>query len=242
MQYVCLVIQNADAASAKRLNSGLEGYGLKPYQVSTIRSAVKMVSQWRFDVVLLEADGFGDNVPAMLAALASAKLPILVSSSGLEEHAQIRQLEQGATALVIKPASVRLTALRLRKLAEIRVQAPPYVSAQVRLGPLSIDTARAKATVNGAVLVITPRQFELLLLLATSAGEFVHRQQIASTLRQSSEESRSVDMHICRIRRKLRETGETGLEVHTIYGRGYCLTYRSADARAEDDEAPKWCA
>jgi DNA-binding response OmpR family regulator len=238
MQYLCLVLQN-DASLAKLTSRGLESHGLKPYQVSTIESAIRVIGLWRFDVVMLDADGFGDKVPDMLSALRNTHVPILVSSSELDEHAQIRQLEHGATALATKPASVRLTALRLRKLAEIRHQAPDNASSEVRLGPLLIDTARVKASVRGTVLDITASQFELLLLLATKAGDFVHRHQIASTLRQSSEESRSVDMHISRIRRKLREAGECGVTIHTVYGRGYCLTYRALEAAAD---VPKWCA
>lgn len=240
MNHLCLTIQS-DPALAKTINAGLEAYGLKPYQVSTIKSAVAVMAQWRFDVVMLDADGFGDKVPDMLTELRDCRVPILVSSSALEEHAQIRQLELGATALVTKPTSVRSTALRLRKLAEIRYQAPPSTSPEFRLGPLLIDTRRVQVTVNGAAIDLSSRQFEILLLLATRTGEFVHRQDIASTLRQGrSESSRSIDMHICRIRRRLAEIGESGLTIHTIYGRGYCLTYRSEASLAE--EAPKWCA
>ena len=238
MQCLCLVIQS-DPTLAKQINRGLETWGLKPYQVSTIGSVVKMLGQWRFDVVLLDADGFGDKVSDVLSSLAPANVPILVSSRELEEHAQIRQLEDGATALVTKPVSIRLTALRLRKLADIRQQAPAKDSSEVRLGPLVVDAARGKASLHGTSLDITSRQFELLLLLATRAGEFVHRQQIASTLRQSSEESRSIDMHICRIRRKLKEAGDSGLAIHTVYGRGYCLVH---DDAMRDQETPKWCA
>ena len=241
MSYLCLTIQS-DPSLATTINAGLESYGLKPYQVSTIKSAIAVMAQWRFDVVMLDADGFGDKVPDMLTELRDCRVPILVSSSALEEHAQIRQLELGATALVTKPASMRLTALRLRKLAEIRQEAPPNVSAEIRLGPLLIDTRRVRVSVGGVGIELTSRQFEILLLLATRTGEFVHRQDIASTLRQGrSESSRSIDMHICRIRRRLAEVGENGLTIHTIYGRGYCLTYQDQEALA-NREAPKWCA
>lgn len=241
MIYLCLTIQS-DPATARSTNAGLESYGLKPYQVSTIKAAVAVMRQWRFDVVLLDADGFGDKVPQMLTELRSCRVPILVSSSALEEHAQIRQLELGATALVTKPASLRLTALRLRKLAEIRFEAPPDVSPVIRLGPLLIDTRRVQVSVGGVAIELSSRPFEILLLLATRAGEFVHRQDIASTVRQVySESSRSIDMHICKIRRRLAEAGENGLAIHTIYGRGYCLTYEDQSS-VVDEEVPKWCA
>jgi DNA-binding response OmpR family regulator len=46
------------------------------------------------------------------------------------------------------------------------------------------------------------------------------------------ESRRCADMHVCRIRRKLREAGASSLEVETIYGRGYALRLRDAGARA----------
>jgi DNA-binding response OmpR family regulator len=99
MQYLCLVIQS-DPTLAKVTHRGLETHGLKSYHVSTIASAVRVIGQWRFDVVLLDADGFAYEVAGVLGELRKAGVPIVVSSSELEEHAQIRQLEQGATALV----------------------------------------------------------------------------------------------------------------------------------------------
>ncbi len=240
MHFLCLVIQS-DPALARATNRGLEAYGLKPYHVNTIKSAVGVLGQWRFDVVMLDADGFGDRVPDMLTLLRETNVPIVVSSSALEEDAQIRQLEHGATALVTKPASIRLTALRLRKLAELGHQDLREVSPEVRLGPLLIDTRRARASVNDTPLELTARQFEILLLLATRAGEFVHRQDIASTSRHSSGEgSRSIDMHISRLRSKLRDARQSGLRIHTVYGLGYCLSYK--DEQANDETLPKWCA
>ena len=85
------------------------------------------------------------------------------------------------------------------------------------------------ASVDGVDLKLSSSPFEILLLLATRTGDSVHRQEIAERLRQGrGDGSRSIDMHISRIRRRLREAGEDGLNIHTIFGRGYSLTYRDA--------------
>jgi DNA-binding response OmpR family regulator len=98
------------------------------------------------------------------------------------------------------------------------------------VGPLLIDTRRAKVSVQEAPLELSSRQFEILLLLATRAGEFVHRQDFAATSRHPGEEgSRSVDMHVSRIRSKLRQMGRSGLCIYTVHGLGYCLSYKEEE-------------
>jgi DNA-binding response OmpR family regulator len=241
MVYLCLVVQQ-DATAARATNGALEKFGLKPYNVQTLTSALSILGQWRFDIVLIDADGFGDRVLHLLSDLAKSRLPIVVSSSAKDEDAQIHLLELGATECVSKPSSIRLVALRLRRLAEIQRQKPPDVAPEVRLGPLLLDTHRVRASVSGVPLELTTRQFDFLLLLALRAGEFVHRQTIATTIRLRSDEgSRSIDMLVSRIRRKLREAGDARLSIHTIYGRGYSLAFAS-DPSIADDGYVQWCA
>ena len=239
MLYLCLVVQHA-SAFAETTSRGLERVGLKAYNATSLSSALNALAQWRFDVVLLDADGLGDRVSQTLAELGRFKLPIVtISSAPQEEQVQIRTLELGATEVCAKSTSMHLTALRLRKLADIRRgPANDERPAQIRLGSLVLDTSRVSASVGGVSLDLTPRQFDLLVLLALKAGEFVHRHTIATTLRQRGDASgRSVDMMVSRIRRRLRETGDARLAVHTIYGRGYCLTFEE-EAPSVPDELP----
>jgi two-component system OmpR family response regulator len=231
--FLCLVIQG-DPFVARATHRVLELYGLRPYHVRTLASAVSVARQWRFDVVLLDADSFGDRVADMLTLLRETQVPIVVSSSPFDEETQLRRLEQGATATVPKVGSMRLTALRLRKLAELGHHDTHDLSAEVRLGPLLIDTRRARASVHDRPLELSSRQLEILLLLATRSGEFVHRQDFASTSRHGGEEGRrSVDMHVSRIRCRLREMGRSGLFIHTVHGLGYCLSYTAEETTVE---------
>jgi DNA-binding response OmpR family regulator len=102
----------------------------------------------------------------------------------------------------------------------------------VRLGPLRLDPRRATAAVGDTVLALTTGEFELLLLLASRPGEFVHRDSIATALRHpgaATSRRRSADMHVYRIRKKLRDAGARTLQVETVYGRGYCLRIEAGD-------------
>ena len=107
---------------------------------------------------------------------------------------------------------------------------------------MTLDTQRASARIDAQDLDLSPRQFELLLLLTTKAGEFVHRETIVTTIRSRGKMgSRSVDMLMVRIRQKLRVAGDVGLSVHTVYGRGYVLRYE-APGEVANDSSIAWCA
>ena len=94
------------------------------------------------------------------------------------------------------------------------------------LGELRLDPRREAAFYGDRPLELTGGEFELLLLLAARSDGFVHRGTIMQTLRPrgaGGEPRRSADMHVCRIRRKLREAGASALALETIHGHGYAL-------------------
>jgi two-component system cell cycle response regulator CtrA len=97
-------------------------------------------------------------------------------------------------------------------------------------------------SVGDVPVTLTSGEFELLLLLASRPGELVHRETIARTLGRNptSDTRRSADMHVCRIRRKLREISGHSLQVETVYGRGYLLRMGAADEETEELDVTEW--
>ncbi|MEP6738750.1 MAG: response regulator transcription factor [Caldimonas sp.] len=243
---LCLIVA-ADAGRAPAANRELDLLGFKPYAVDTFAAALGLIRQWQFDAVLVDADGFADTLMHSLPQLHErSNAPIVLLWSEADERRQIQGLESGATAIVPKPASAQLVAAKMRRLIDIGHERHDARQSEIRIGSLRLDPRRATASVGDTALALTTGEFELLLLLASRPGEFVHRDSIARALRQpdgGKEKRRSADMHICRIRKKLRDAGASSLRVDTVYGRGYCLR-----VEAEEDEAffgsryPQWCA
>jgi len=103
MHLLCLVIQ-AEASLAAATHRVLELYGLRLYLVETLDAAASALRQWRFDAVLLDAEGFGreagDRVGSVLMLMRETQVPIVVRSGRCDEATQFRRLEQGATAMV----------------------------------------------------------------------------------------------------------------------------------------------
>jgi two-component system, OmpR family, response regulator RstA len=228
---LCLIVA-ADAAIAPAFNRDFDALGFKPYKVETFVSAFGLIRQWQFDALIVDGDGYGESLLHALPELRDcSNAPIVLLWSDTGERRQIEALQGGATEIIAKPASPRLIAAKLHRLVEIAQERPSGAGDErrniVRLGTLRLDPRRAAASVGDKPLALTTGEFELLLLLASRPGEFVHRDTIARTLGSPSagagEGRRSADMHICRIRKKLRDAGARSLRVDTVYGRGYCL-------------------
>lgn len=224
MHYFCLIIEPV-ADTARTLQRELPAFDLKPFAVDSWRAGMALLQHWRFDVMLLDADGLGDTSLETLRKLRRrSRAPIVVLARDPHEAVQLSWFEAGASDVVVLPASTRLIVAKIRRLIEATA-APDDEPTELSVGPLLMDTRRGTVSVAGKSLVLTAHQFELLYVLAVKLGQFVHREAIARALRSPATEiGRSADVHIYRIRKKLRELGATGLRLDTVHGRGYCLS------------------
>jgi len=219
------------------LQRGLKDHGLKLHGIADPAALTPMLGQWRFDAVLCDAQGSGANAldAAVRLLRREQRAPIVVLASPGDEDGLIASLEAGATEIVSRTASPRLVALNLQRLIDLAAAAGDVEPRAVSVGELRLDPRRAQAAFADRPLPLTGGEFELLLLLAARSDGFVHRDTIMRTLRRAptaGESRRCADMHVCRIRRKLREAGASSLEVETIYGRGYALRLRDEGVRA----------
>jgi DNA-binding response OmpR family regulator len=238
-----LLVITADRTCSEPFRHEISASGFKAYCVETLTSALAVMAQWRFDAVVLQAEGFEGSLAHMLNSLRRDDgMPILLVSPGADEELQLQALEAGASQIVAEPASMRVIAAQLRRLIDVAHPRRQQESSEVRFGPLRLDPRRAAASVGNSPVLLTGGEFEVLLLLASQPGELVHRQTIARTLGRAdgADTRRSADMHVCRIRRKLRDAGGASLQVETVYGRGYLLRLRPQSVEREDARVAEW--
>jgi DNA-binding response OmpR family regulator len=238
-----VLVITADRVTSEPFRHELNTAGFKAYYVETLSAALGVVAQWKFDAVLLHGEGFGPAVTAMLSRLRDdAGVPLLLVLDHSDEEGQLQALDAGASQVVVEPTSMRIVAAQLRRLIDIAHQRWKQESTLVAFGPLHLDPRRAAATLVNSTLALTSGEFEVLLLLASRPGELFHRETIARTLGRSAgaDVRRSADMHICRIRRKLREVPGHSLHVETVYGRGYSLRMGEPAQTAEDVRMTEW--
>jgi two-component system phosphate regulon response regulator PhoB len=170
----------------------------------------------------------GDEVLQQLRSEPStANIPVLVLTAKREQEDRIDGLELGADDYLTKPFSPRELVLRaraiLRRVREAGITAGGRV---LRVGPLRLDVASHQASLEGQELNLTPTEFRLLQALMERRGRTQSRKQLLEVAWEVESgisgriQTRTVDMHVRRLRTKLGDVGEW---IQTIRGFGYRL-------------------
>jgi phosphate regulon transcriptional regulator PhoB len=151
---------------------------------------------------------------------ATARLPILMLTAKAEEVDRVVGLEVGADDYVVKPFSPRELVARVRAILR-RSQEPAGLSVR-RLGELEVDESRHLVTVQGSAVELTAKEFGLLCALMRANGRVLNREQLLEGVWGYADaaeiESRTVDVHIRRLREKL---GSEAKRIVTVKGVGY---------------------
>ena len=137
-----------------------------------------------------------------------------------DEVDRIVGLEMGADDYVAKPFSPKELVARVR--AVLRRAHPAPATPVLSVGPITLDAARHLASVHGGPIVLTPKEFDLLQALLESAGRVLSREYLLNRVwgyaRADVIESRTVDVHVRRLRAKL---GAAGSRIATVKSVGY---------------------
>jgi DNA-binding response OmpR family regulator len=144
---------------------------------------------------------------------------------------RVEGLDAGADDYLVKPFAFEELLARLRALVR---RSRGRAANEVDLGRLRLDLAAHLATVDGAPLALSAKEFSLLELLALEPGRTFSRTAIAERLydEESDRDSNVIDVFVARLRRKLDEAGLPGAEVvRTLRGAGYRLDPDAARER-----------
>lgn len=151
----------------------------------------------------------------------TARVPIVMLTAKGEELDRIVGLELGADDYIAKPFSPREVVLRVK--AVLRRRQPEEPSAErIEVGGVRLDLAAHRLQVRGEEVPLTATEFRLLRLLLERAGRVQTRGQLLADVWGYAEDvdSRTVDTHIRRLRRKL---GDEAERIETLIGVGYRL-------------------
>jgi two-component system phosphate regulon response regulator PhoB len=151
---------------------------------------------------------------------ATSRIAVLMLTARREESDRIKGLTLGADDYLTKPFSPQELVLRVGAILR-RVKAGNEHSEEVRqIGPLRIDSTAHRVTVDGREIDLTPTEFKLLLLLAERRGRVQPRNLLLEMVWEAAPDiqTRTVDMHVQRLRAKL---GDAGDLIETVRGFGY---------------------
>jgi DNA-binding response OmpR family regulator len=187
---------------------------------STLRAVRAGTDVVVLDVGLPVIDGF-DIVRAMRRE--GREQPVLFLTARTDELDRVVGLELGADDYVTKPFSPREVVARVRALARRGGLGAALVPALLRFDRLEIDEAAREARVDGRDLALKPREFALLLHLASNAGVAFSRTTLLETVWgfDFGGDERTVDVHVRRLRAKLEDEAGLPRVVHTVHGFGY---------------------
>ncbi|HET8623342.1 MAG TPA: response regulator transcription factor [Gemmatimonadales bacterium] len=197
------------------------------HRVSTAANgsdALKAAREERPDIVILDLMLPGVSGYDVLAELRrrddTREVGVILLTSRREEADRIRGLSLGADDYLSKPFSPQELSLRVNAL--LRRLGAPAVSAGSTLsaGPITIDRSAHRVMLDGRELTLTATEYKLLLTLVERRGRVQTRPQLLETVweAQPDIQTRTVDMHVQRLRSKL---GETGKLIETVRGFGY---------------------
>jgi len=175
------------------------------------------------DVVVLDLGLPGRNGFTVCKELrAASPVPILILTARNSDIDHVLGLELGADDFVIKPVEPRVLIARIHALLRRSKAAGAVENRKLSFGALTIDTAARSVVLNGQPVALSSNEFDLLLFLATHAGEIQSREALYQHLykREYDSVDRTLDVRISHLRKKLGDTGDPE-KIRTVWGHGY---------------------
>ncbi len=196
-----ILIVEDDDTIAEPLVTGLRREGFQVTRVATGEEALEAPAS---DLVLLDLRLPGiDGTEVCRRLRARSDVAIIIVTAKGEEIDRVVGLELGADDYIVKPFGFRELLARIR--AVMRRARPGNDRTTIGVGPLEIDLRARRATLADTLLTLTPKEFDLLALLAAEAGAVVSRQQIFREVWQTEwfGSTKTVDVHVAALRKKL---------------------------------------
>lgn len=217
-----LVVED-DVSVRAALVRHLSGAGHAVRSVGTALEALREATQVGCDLVVLDLglpDLDGAEALRMLRGVTD--VPVVVATARDDEAGIVRLLNSGADDYLVKPFSPEH--LNARISAVLRRSSPVSETPVLRVGGLSVDPRRREVVLDGLVLDLTRREFDLLAFLAARPGVVVQRRELlAAVWQQSYGGDQTIDVHLSWLRRKLGETAARPRYLHTVRGVGVKL-------------------
>ena len=197
---------------------------------------VGMQMALRFDYDLLLLDLIlpkGDGLEILQAVRSGRPVqPVIILTARGEESDRIKGLELGADDYVVKPFSVKELLARIQTVLRRSPERPTDVT-EVAFGGGTADLAKGEVRFDdGGQAELSVREGELLRYLASSAGRVISRDELLTRVWRLSPnrvDTRTIDVHVARLREKLRDDPQKPRLIHTVRGKGYMFSKEESD-------------
>jgi two-component system KDP operon response regulator KdpE len=218
-----VLVVDDEPAILRMLSVALQPGGFAVTQADNGYAALDAVRRNETDLILLDLglpDIDGMQVIKRIRYAGSA-VPIIVMSSRADEAGKVEALDLGADDYVMKPFGMEELFARIRVLQRYRVPAPSQ--SVLEAGAVRINLNRRNVTVRGAEVKLSPREYELLRLLAVHAGKVLTHAFIIRQVWGTGNDIQYLRIYISALRRKIERNPEKPEILLTEQGVGYRL-------------------
>lgn len=219
-----IVLIEDDAEIRRLVAKAMASAGHDIESAATAMEGLEMVVRHSPDIVVLDLglpDLDGAELLRMVRAVSA--VPVIVATARGDDESVVAVLDAGADDYIVKPFATDQLEARVRAVLRRGAAGPP--ASVLTVGGLSIDIAAREVRLDGALLELSPQEFDLLRALADRKGEVVtKRELLAEVWREPYGGSdRTVDVHLSWVRKKLGETAQEPRYLKTVHGVGIKL-------------------
>lgn len=190
--------------------------------------ALLIVERGGIDLIVLDLN-LPDVPGETIAQEVAGRVPIVMLTAKSSEADRIHGLELGADDYLPKPFSPRELVLRVHAVLRRTASSSPVASSMsFEGGRLVIDETRHEVSIDGVLVELTPTEWALLSVLATTPGRVFSRSELINRVRgyEFDGYERTIDSHIKNLRRKVETDAHDLPVVETVLGTGYRLGLR----------------
>jgi DNA-binding response OmpR family regulator len=215
-----------DAAIRRGIVDALRFAGYSPFEAATGSEGMEIATKRSFDLVLLDLVLPGCGGLDILRAIRAVRpsQPVIILTARGDENDRVEGLRLGADDYVVKPFSVKELLARVEAVLRRSPERPREISNVSIRGGVA-DLARQEVRYrDGSRVELSEKEVELLRYLASHAGRAISRDELLLRVWQLNPRglaTRTIDMHVMRLREKLRDDPTEPKMVLTVRGKGY---------------------
>ncbi|MET0269783.1 MAG: response regulator transcription factor [Sphingomonas sp.] len=222
-----------DSATAASILATLRGAGHACHRFASGETALREIDGDRFDCVLVER-ALPDIAPLDLLTGMRARLGYSLPVIGLapDDEGAVAALDEGVDDCLTAAAPPRLLLAQIN--AAVRRAPPRGGRLEAVIGHLAFVAEGLKVHVGDTIVTLTAKEYALALLLCRCVGETLRRDDILRNIWGEGvpAATRTLDVHISRLRTKLELRPERGFRLTALYGQGYRLDYAPSVTRS----------
>ena len=227
-----IAVLDDDPVQLETISSVAQAAGYRPVLFSRAQALISALRKDTFDLLIVDwnlPDRSGLGVLAWARTNLKPPPPMLLVTSRAEDEDIVAGLNAGADDYLPKPLSPAVLEARINALMRRAYAQPSTPGAEIHGDTVFHDSSSA-VTRNGKTVVLTAKEYALAQLLFRNLHRALSRTYILETVwgNEPNLNSRSLDMHISRIRTKLELRPEQGFRLTPIYSYGYRLERVSA--------------